>query len=83
MLARMYLLLINASKILTRKGIYPFLIKQLSEIEPGASVLSVGAGGPIAAMVREFGGLIMLMHCLEAVRYLSYGGEGLLGSILE
>ncbi len=55
MLAKMYQLLIDASKILTRKGIYPFLTKQLSEIEPGASVLSVGAGGPIAAMVREFG----------------------------
>ena len=55
MLAKVYQHLINASKILTRKGIYPFLARQLSDIEQGASVLSVGAGGPIAAMVKEFG----------------------------
>ena len=55
MLARMYKVLINASKLLTRKGIYPFLTEQLSGIDSGASVLAVGAGGPIAAMVEEFG----------------------------
>ena len=55
MLSKAYILLIKASKTLSRKGIYPFLTKQLSEIEQGASVLSVGAGGRIAAMVREFG----------------------------
>ena len=54
MLWKLYHLLILASKVLSRKGIYPFLAAQLSRIETGAKVLAVGAGGRTAETIREY-----------------------------
>jgi SAM-dependent methyltransferase len=53
MLWKLYSVLISASKLFSRKGIYPFLREQLSAIGPDGRVLAVGASGPTAALVKE------------------------------
>ena len=43
----------SATAVLIRRTTYAFLEKGLSQIEEGASVLNVGAGGTIEAIVRR------------------------------
>ena len=54
MLWKIYSVLIQAGKLFSRKGIYPFLRQRLESIEPNAHVLSVGSSGPTAELVREY-----------------------------
>lgn len=47
--------LIDRSKELSRQGLYQFLNGAFGTIAPGAAVLSVGAGGPVNALLKEYG----------------------------
>jgi SAM-dependent methyltransferase len=51
---RLYARLISASKLFSRKGIYPFLHDQLARIDSSGRVLAVGASGPTAELVRDY-----------------------------
>ena len=42
-----YRRLVRASKVLSRKGLYPFLETSFAAIQPGSRVLTVGAGGEV------------------------------------
>lgn len=42
-----YRRLVRASKVLSRKGLYPFLEANFGAIPPGSRVLTVGAGGEV------------------------------------
>jgi len=53
-LKKIHSLFIKLSKILSRKGIYPFLEKEFSNIKSGSKVLSIGAGGEINALLNAF-----------------------------
>ncbi|MEQ8975410.1 MAG: methyltransferase domain-containing protein [Coleofasciculus sp. C1-SOL-03] len=44
----------KASKVFSRKGIYPFLKQEFSEIKPGANVFLIGAGGSINELLRQY-----------------------------
>lgn len=53
MLWKLYSVLIQAGKLFSRKGVYPFLREQLGRIPSGARVLAVGSSGPTAELVRN------------------------------
>ena len=42
------------SKLLSRKGIYPFLNKEFEKIESGGKVLTIGAGGEVNKLLKEY-----------------------------
>ncbi len=44
---------VKLSKLLSRKGLYPFLHQQFEQIASGAQVLNVGAGGDIAKALTQ------------------------------
>ena len=46
--------ILRASKRLSRRGLYPFLEAEFASIRPGQSVLSVGSGGQINALLTQF-----------------------------
>ena len=45
---------VKLSKVLSRQGLYPFLEGAFVNIPTGASVLNVGAGGEIEALLRQY-----------------------------
>ncbi len=45
---------VKLSKLLSRKGIYPFLHQQFEQISANAQVLNVGAGGDIAKTLMQY-----------------------------
>jgi 2-polyprenyl-3-methyl-5-hydroxy-6-metoxy-1,4-benzoquinol methylase len=44
---------VKLSKLLSRKGIYPFLEREFGRIAGGAKVLNIGAGGDIGKVLSE------------------------------
>lgn len=44
---------VKLSKLLSRKGLYPFLEREFGKISAGAKVLNVGAGGDIGKVLRQ------------------------------
>ena len=46
-------IVVKLSKVLSRKGLYPFLERQFAQIAGGANVLNVGAGGDIEELLRR------------------------------
>lgn len=46
--------LLEMSKVLSRKGLYEFLSKEYGAIPTEANVLSIGAGGEVDQLLREF-----------------------------
>jgi SAM-dependent methyltransferase len=44
----------RASKLLSRRGLYPFLEGQASRLPAGAKVLSVGAGGRVGGLLERW-----------------------------
>ena len=44
---------VRLSKVLSRKGLYPFLEQQFSQIADGSKVLNIGAGGDIEESLRR------------------------------
>ena len=49
-----YKIFIKLSKILSRKGIYPFLSKEFKNICSGKKVLSIGAGGEVNLILNQY-----------------------------
>lgn len=49
-----YRLLVRLSKVLSRKGLYPFLEAEFSSIPPGSRVLTVGAGGGVNELLYRY-----------------------------
>jgi len=49
-----YLLFVRGSKLLSRKGIYPYIDQQFSEIKTSSNVLNVGAGGRVNDMLNDY-----------------------------
>lgn len=49
-----YLPFIRLSKVLSRKGIYPFLEKEFSTIQAGSMVLIIGAGGEVGELLNRY-----------------------------
>ncbi len=49
----MFNLIIRASKLLSRQGLYPFLRREFARIPPGANVLTVGGDGLITDLLRH------------------------------
>jgi len=47
-------IVVKLSKILSRQGLYPFLEAAFDRIPAGASVMNVGAGGEIEALLRRY-----------------------------
>lgn len=45
---------VKLSKVLSRKGLYPFLEGEFAKIPAGAKVLNVGAGGEIEGLLRQY-----------------------------
>jgi SAM-dependent methyltransferase len=46
--------LFKMSKALSRKGLYEFLSREYAAISPGSAVLSVGAGGEVNRLLKDF-----------------------------
>lgn len=46
--------IIDLSKIRSRQGLYEFLDPQFSNIKPGENVLTVGAGGEVNILLRDY-----------------------------
>lgn len=49
-----YLMFIRMSKLLSRKGLYPFLHTEFNKIKSGQRVLIIGAGGKINNILNEY-----------------------------
>ena len=49
-----YIAFIKLSKLLSRKGIYPFLNKEFSKIESNKRVLTIGSGGEINKLILDY-----------------------------
>lgn len=49
-----YSVIIRASKILSRKGLYPFLEKEFSKIKENNEVLNIGSGGDIGNLLEKY-----------------------------
>ena len=49
-----YKIFIKLSKIISRKGIYPFLNIEFKKIEVGKKVLTIGAGGQVNLLLNQF-----------------------------
>ena len=49
-----YKIFIKLSKIISRKGIYPFLNIEFKKIEVGKQVLTIGAGGQVNLLLNQF-----------------------------
>ena len=49
-----YSIFIRMSKLLSRKGIYPFLHKEFQNIGLGKKVLTIGSGGEINKVLKEY-----------------------------
>lgn len=54
MLKSIHGIAIKASKIFSRKGLYPFLKAEFNSIQPGSKVLSIGSGGEISRLLKYF-----------------------------
>lgn len=52
-LARPFSILVRLSKILSRKGLYPFLERHFEQIPSGSNVLNVGAGGAVEELLKR------------------------------
>jgi SAM-dependent methyltransferase len=44
---------VRLSKLISRKGLYEFLEREFGRINPGASVLTIGAGGEVSDLLRD------------------------------
>lgn len=49
-----YVSFIHLSKLLSRKGLYPFLRKEFQEIGPSKTVLTIGSGGEIHELLQSY-----------------------------
>src|SRR2546423_15371075 len=49
----MFKIIVRASKLLSRQGLYPFLRREFARIPAGANVLTVGGDGVITDMLRK------------------------------
>lgn len=53
-LHRLYAPMRSAAKLISRRGLYPFLRREFAKLEPGDQVLSVGAGGEVNRILGEY-----------------------------
>jgi len=51
---KIFMLFIKLSKILSRKGLYPFLNAQFFEIQKDLKVLNIGVGGEISKLLNTY-----------------------------
>jgi SAM-dependent methyltransferase len=45
---------VRLSKLISRKGLYEFLGREFARIKPGASVLTIGAGGEVNELLEDY-----------------------------
>ena len=53
LIKKIYIAFIWLSKILSRKGIYPFLNREFEKIESNKKVLTIGAGGEVNKLLKK------------------------------